>query len=116
MKRLYYKITNKKLIQVLEGIEVSQKAINQYQTYVKGNNQESMSLLSKKLRRNFMCGKRNRNTVEYGNLMINFKWYKMDNSIEIISIYNKRGRPTKLDINNKLKDKIDKLIGLDLFN
>lgn len=116
MKRLYYKITNKKLIQVLESIEVSQKAINQYQTYVKGNNEESRNLLSKKLRRNFMCGKRGKNTVEYGNLMINFKWYRMDNSVEIISIYNKKGKAIKLDINNKLKDKIDKLIELDLFN
>ena len=116
MKRLYCKITNKKLIQELEGIEVSQKAINQYQTYVKGNNEESMRLLSKKLRRNFMCGKRNKSTVEYGNLRINYKWYRMDNSIEIISIYNIKGKPSKFNINNKLKNKIDKLIELDLFN
>ena len=116
MKKLYYQITNKKLIQVLESIEVSQKAINQYQTYVKGNNEESMRLLSKKLRRNFMCGKRNKSTVEYGNLRINFKEYKDTDTVEIISIYNIKGKPSKFNINNKLKQKIDKLIELDLFD
>ena len=115
MKRLYYKITNKKLIEELENVEVSQKAINQYQTYVKGNNGENYSMLIRKLKRNFLCGKKGKHTVEYGNLRINFKSYH-DGMIEIISIYNIKGKPSKFNINNKLKQKIDKLIELNLFN
>ena len=116
MKKLYYQITNKKLLEELKNIEVSQKAINQYQTYVKGNNEEGLKVLVRKLKRNFMCGKRNKNTVEYGNLMINFKEYKDTNTIEITSIYNIKGKPWSFEVNNKLKNKIDKLIELELFS
>ena len=63
-----------------------------------------------------MCGKRNKSTVEYGNLRINFKEYKDTDTVEIISIYNIKGKPSKFNINNKLKQKIDKLIELDLFD
>lgn len=106
MKRFYYRTTNKKLIRALENIEVSQKAINQYQTYVKGNNNESNELLIRKLKRNFLCGKRNKSTVEYGNLRINFKEYKDTDTVEIISIYNIKGKPSKFNINNKLKKRL----------
>lgn len=115
MKKLYHKITNKKLIEKLKNIDVSKKAIIQYQAYVKGNDKDSFSLSSNKLRRNFMVGKRTGNTVEYGNLQINFKEYKGGSSIEIISVYNKKGKPIKMNVDNKLKNKIDRLIELDLF-
>lgn len=110
------KLLNKNLIKELESITISDKAKYQYKHFVKNNEYESDEVLDKKLKRNWLCSKgsekvstKGTKTRNYGNLAIHSK----DN--EIISIYNIcRGQfdDTVLDIDNKLKKKLNKILGL----
>lgn len=119
MKKWFIKKLNKGLLEEMDNINVSKKALYKYKRYVGDNYTESDKRALNKLKRNFLVGERmNANndgtfTVRYGNLYISGVNYK-DNTVEINEIYNQRGKCTEFIINNKLKNKIDKLIKMEI--
>lgn len=119
MKRWFIKKLNKGLLEEMDKINVSKKALNQYKSYVRNNAKESDERAINKLKRNFLVGEHisansdNTFTVRYGNLYIRGFNYK-DGTVEINTIYNQKGRCTKFVIDNKLKNKIDKLIEIGI--
>ncbi len=123
MKRWFIKRLNKGLLEEMDKINVSKKALNQYKSYVRNNAKESDERATNKLKRNFLVGEylsTNPNInnedvfiVKYGNLYIRGFKYK-DNTVEISTIYNQKGRCTQFNINNKLKNKIDNLMEIGI--
>ena len=119
MKKWFIKKLNKGLLEEMDNINVSKKALSQYKSYVRNNSQETDKRATSKLKRNFLVGEHistnsdNTFTVRYGNLYIRGINYN-DGTVEINTIYNQRGRCTKFNINNKLKNKIDKLIEMEI--
>lgn len=118
MKRWFIKKLNKGLLEEMDKINVSKKALYKYKRYVGGNYNETDERAISKLKRNFLVGEHictNNDTliVKYGNLYISGLSYK-DGTFEINDIYNQKGKCTQFIIDNKLKNKIDKLIEIGI--
>ncbi|MGL5330260.1 MAG: hypothetical protein ACRDD7_13395 [Peptostreptococcaceae bacterium] len=114
LKQVIIKLKNKQLIEEFNSLTVSDKALNDYKKRVRNNQSEDEVTLTNKLKRNFLCGKFVRcsregtETRRYGNLYIHCK----DNII--ISIFNEKGdwiANDVLEINEEIKNTIDKYIG-----
>ena len=104
---MFLRMKHKKLIKQMKGLEVSDKALFQYKTCVKGNNVESDELLIKKLKRNYVLAERvDYYSYRFGNLYIN-----VDSNI-IKSIYNVKGKYLPYNVNDKLKAELDKILGI----
>lgn len=107
VKELLLKIKHKKILEEMDKIEVSEKALTSYKYCVNNNRGLSRELLIKKLKRNFILGEKiDKYTVKYGNLHINFE----GNLIK--SIYNVRGSSDGLNVDNKLKEDLNIILDL----
>ena len=104
----------------MDKINIGKKALYKYKRYVGDNYNETDKRALSKLKRNFLVGEHIHTnndstfTVRYGNLYISGVSYKGDGTVEINEIHNQRGKCTKFTINNKLKNKIDKLIEMEI--
>ena len=119
MKRWFIKKLNKGLLEEMDKINVSKKALYKYKRYVGDNYNETDKKAISKLKRNFLVGEHIHTnndgtfTVRYGNLYISGLSYK-DGTVEINEIYNQKGKGTQFNIDNKLKNKIDNLIEIGI--
>lgn len=118
MKRWFIRKLNKGLLEEMDKINVSKKALNQYKSYVRNNSQETDERATSKLKRNFLVGEHistnsDTITVKYGNLYISGLSYK-DGTVEINEIYNQKGKGAQFNIDNKLKNKIDNLMEIGI--
>ena len=104
---MFLRFKHRKLLKEMNDITIEEKALKSYRFVVNGNIFEDDELLKKKLKRNFFIGEKiNNRCVRYGNLYIYFK----DNNIT--SIYNVKGKQIPLNINFKLKDELDSILGI----
>lgn len=108
-EKYFLKTKHRKLLKKMDKLSVTERALNQYRMYVRGNRDEGIGVLIKKLKRNVVLGKNiNRHTVRFGNLYINIRenW--------IVSIYNKKGiKIPGCNINEKLKRELNVILGLE---
>lgn len=118
MKRWFIEKLNKGLLEEMDKINVSKKALYKYKRYVGDNYNETDERAISKLKRNFLVGEHvatnnDTITVKYGNLYISCLSFK-DGTFEINTIYNQKGKGTQFNIDNKLKNKIDNLIEIGI--
>lgn len=107
LKKFVLKLKNKKVLNQLEKIEISDIAMDQYRLCVRKNKNESIDTLTNKLKRNFILGeKTNDYTSRYGNLYI----FHKDN--KITKIFNEKGGVANFSIDKKLKSELDYILGL----
>lgn len=101
----------------MREIRVSKLAIENFRTYVKGNNELSDEVLELKLKRNWILGTitlkhENGHYVRkiYGNLILHAG---IDNGVATIkNVYNRKGRPRYYEVDEFKKARINKLYGL----
>lgn len=104
---MFLKFKHRKLLKEMNDITIEEKALKSYRFVVNGNRFENDELLQKKLKRNLVLGEKISNRcVRYGNLYI----YHQNNNIT--SIYNVKGKQIPLNINFKLKDELDSILGI----
>ena len=104
---MFLKFKYRKMLKEMDKIHIEEKALRSYKFMVNGNIFEDDELLQKKLKRNFFIGEKISNRcVRYGNLYI----YHQNNNIT--SIYNVKGKQIPLNIDFKLKDELDSILGI----
>ena len=104
---MFLKFKYRKMLKEMDNIHIEEKALKSYRFVVNGNRFEDDELLQKKLKRNLVLGEKISNRcVRYGNLYI----YHQNNNIT--SIYNVKGKQIPLNINFKLKDELDSILGI----
>ena len=107
IKEIILEFKVRRLLNKMDKLYVSEKALAFYRECVNGNLYEDKKVLIKKLKRNYVLGKKiNEYTVRYGNLII----YHTNN--RITSIYNSRRKLTDNNIDYCLKEKLDYILNL----
>lgn len=107
VKKLVLKLKNRKILEELNKINIRNSALQDYKKHVWNNRYEEDERLIKKLKRNFILAEEvNSYTKKYENLYI---YHSMNT---ITKIYNEKGSSNGLNIDVKLKEELNYILGI----